>query len=105
MAKAFNNVSRHLLIYKLNSIAIHYNILSWITSSLSNRKQCVQINSYYSKFHHAVSGVPQGYVIGPLLFLIYINNLPSIIKHHLSICLFANDSKISCRILYLVDII
>ena len=83
-------------IHKLTRIGINGNVLYWIKSYLSNRKQCIHINSSYSNFQDVVSGIPQRSIIGTLLLLIYINDIPSIIKPPLSISLFADDAKISC---------
>ena len=72
------------------------NILQWFTSFLSNRKQRVKIGDTFSGYTDVKSGVPQGSCTGPLLFILYVNDLPD---EHLttntSVCLFADDTKIS----------
>lgn len=91
-SKAFDEVSHKLLLLKLNSLNIDANVLSWITCFLTNRSQFVTANDETSPLASVHSGVPQGSVLGPLLFLIYINDLPNSISS--SISLFADDCVI-----------
>ena len=75
----------------------HYGIrgvaLDWFSSYLSNRKQYVHINGEPSQLENITCGVPQGSVLGPLIFLIYINDLPRI-SEVLQFYLFADDTNI-----------
>ena len=68
------------------------NLLNWLTSYLSGRKQRVSISGSTSEWLSVTSGVPQGLILGPLLFLIYVNDLPLCVKDTI-VALFADDCK------------
>ena len=89
-AKAFDKVPHQRLLYKLKWYGIDNNIYQWIKSFLTNRHQLVIIDGSISSPIPVTSGVPQGTVLGPILFSIYINDLPEVIKHS-TIRLFADD--------------
>lgn len=91
-AKAFDTVPHKELLVKLHSIGINGKLWCWFQSYLSSRSQFVCINGSRSKVLRVVSGVPQGSVLGPLLFVIYVNDLPSVVRHSLMM-LFADDAK------------
>lgn len=101
LSKAFDLVSHDILLQKLEAVGIRGPALQWLSSYLSNRKQCVIINkknennviiSYSSEYKHNKYGVPQGSVLGPILFLIYINDIIKITNH--KCVLFADDISI-----------
>ena len=76
-------------------------ILTAIADFLSDRSFCVKVGDCESKYHPVLSGIPQGSVLGPLLFLLYINDLPEEIRNKLS--LFADDVKMYARSSTYVD--
>ena len=90
--KAFDSVAHKRLLVKLRNLGFEGDILKWIESLLTNRIQSVKINDSTSKWSKVLSGIPQGSVIGPLLFIIFINDMPKIIKN--SCKLFADDCKV-----------
>ena len=76
LAKAFDTVSPNKLLNKLHKYGITGNILQWFSSYLDNRKQRVKLCNTFSSYTDVTSGVPQGYCIWPLLFILYVNELP-----------------------------
>ena len=88
-AKAFDTVPHRKLLGKLTHYGITGNTYSWIQSFLSDRQQCVVVDGVASEWVPVVSGVPQGTVLGPLLFLLHINDLPTAVSS--SVRLFADD--------------
>ena len=95
-AKAFDKVPHKRLLSKLTSYGITGNTHNWITYFLSNREQRVSVNGALSDITDVTSGVPQGSVLGPILFLLYINDINENVQS--SIRLFADDSIIYRKI-------
>ena len=87
--KAFDKVAHTRLIHKLHYYGIRGDLLQWIESFLTNHTQRVVVNGTCSSPRGVTSGVPQGSVLGPILFLIYINDITSNIDSQLR--LFADD--------------
>lgn len=93
LSKAFDTVNHHILLQKLSHLGIKNNALLWFTSYLKDRQQSVSYNGTNSPFLPLLCGLPQGSILGPLLFLIYINDLPNI-SDRLSKILFADDTSV-----------
>jgi hypothetical protein len=91
ISKAFDRVWHEGLIYKLEGHGIRGKLLKWLVSYLQDRQQRVIINGSKSEWASIKAGVPQGSVLGPLLFLIFINDITHVIKH-CKIRLFADDT-------------
>ena len=93
--KAFDTVDHCILLDKLHIYGIRGIAYDWFSSYLSNWFQSVLYNNSESDYKEIKCGVPQGSILGPLLFLIYINDLPSVSKFFLPI-LFADDTNLFC---------
>ena len=92
MSKAFDKVWREGLIYKLKSMGVSDSLLKLFQSFLTNRFQRVLLNGQTSEWLPVKAGVPQGSILGPLLFLIYINDLSENIES--TVKLFADDTSL-----------
>ena len=91
-SKAFDKVPHKRLLTKINGYGIKGNVLNWIGDFLRSRKQRVMVNGISSEWRNITSGIPQGSVLGPILFLIFINDMPKVIQ-----CLvkfFADDARL-----------
>ena len=92
-AKAFDKVDHQLLLQKLYAYGVRGKLLMWMNSYLTNREQSVVINGEHSVPAKVVSGVPQGTVLGPILFIIFLNDLSSCIQHSV-VSSFADDTRL-----------
>ena len=102
-AKAFDKLSHRALHYKLQLLGFDDHLLKWLTDFLKDRRQRVVLGSAMSSWLDVISGVPQGSVLGPLLFIVFINDLPRSVKN--CMCkLFADDTKLLSLIRNITDI-
>ena len=90
--KAFDTVPHKRLLVKLRYCGIVPPLLGWIEDFITNRKQRVVINDKCSQWGNVTSGIPQGSVLGPILFVIYINDMPKNFRTYSP--LFADDTKL-----------
>ena len=93
LAKAFDSVSHVKLLYKLTKIGVGQSLLKWFESFLTEREHCVKVKNVKSPYEKVSSGIPQGTILGPTLFILYVNDtvnldLSSTLK------LFADDAKL-----------
>ena len=92
-SKAFDLVDHKILLKKLYHYGVRGPALDWLKSYLSNRKQFVSINNADSSTLELQYGVPQGSILGPLLFVIYINDIPEV-ANFAKFILYADDANI-----------
>ena len=97
LSKAFDLVNHSILLQKLKLYNFGSSALKWFSSYLSQRSQKVSINGHLSEPQDVSAGVPQGSVLGPLLFVIYINDLPLHTGENTLVDMFADDTTISAH--------
>ena len=93
ISKAFDTVNHKILLNKLQNCGVEGSFLAWFGSYLSGRKQVVKLKNFMSREIQIMRGVPQSGMLGPLLFLIYIDNIFSLPLHG-SMYVFADDSAV-----------
>ena len=103
-SKAFDSVNHKLLLHKLQSFGLNGNLLSWFNSYLTDRIQRVVLEGHTSEWLPVLSGVPQGSILGPLLFILFINDMPSSCFSSKT-GLFADDAKVFKKIANNLDCI
>ena len=91
---AFDSVVHSKLVFKLRNLGINGCLLQWISAFLSNRTQCVVIEHCFSEWSPVLSGVPQGSVLGPILFILFIDDIAAICSGVITHKLYADDLKL-----------
>ena len=94
LSKAFDSINHNLLLNKLSSMNLSENTLLWVKSYLSNRQQYTKFKNYISTKQPITAGVPQGSIIGPLLFICYINDLYPAFDSESRVYSYADDTQI-----------
>lgn len=92
-SKAFDRIPHKLLLFKLHKVGICGDLFRWFSSYIDNRTQAVVVNNYMSSWVPIPSGVPQGSLLGPLLFTLFVNDIDSCFQTSHLLC-FADDMKI-----------
>ena len=95
LSKAFDTVDHILLLQRLSYIGFNSDACRWFENYLSDRQQCVKVGPIKSDFLHVSKGVPQGSILGPILFILYINNIVNTLKN-CNIHLYADDTILYC---------
>ena len=93
LSKAFDTINHDLLLKKLNAYGIRGTELLWFTDYLAGRKQRVVVDGVSSEWAKVSMGVPQGSILGPLLFVISVNNLPNAVEE-CTTNLYTDDTNI-----------
>ena len=91
LSKAFDTVNHDVLLKKLLSFGICQNTFNWFSSYLRNRTQCVKWKGVLSKEKNVTIGVPQGSILGPLFFILFVNDYPKCLKHS-TVTIYADDT-------------
>ena len=97
-SRAFDSIAYSKLLKKLESYGIVGKLLNWISSFVNDRYQCVAIENCFSSVAKVISGVPQGSVLGPILFIIFINDIDSVCHGQTKMKLYADDAKLYSEI-------
>ena len=94
-SKAFDTIDHNILCKKLALYGLSTGVISWCKDYLTNRQQCVKVEEYLSGYKNVNYGVPQGSILGPLFFIIYVNDLLDLFKgEDVQILLYADDTVV-----------
>ena len=93
LQKAFDTINHEILLGKLHAIGFSEKTVAWFKSYLSDRAFKVNINNHFSDLSKISCGTPQGSILGPLLFLLYVNHMPQAV--HSDLFLYADDSDLT----------
>ena len=96
LTKGFDSINHDLLLYKLQCYGITYISLNWFTSYLYHRQQIVSCNGMLSEKENVTIGVPQGTILGPILYLIFVNDIIDILDNLINCIMYADDSSLYC---------
>ena len=102
-SKAFDTINHDILVSKLYRYGIRGNPLRWFENYLYNRNQVFKIGDTISRSQTVICGIPQGSTLGPLLFLLYINDLPNC-SIKLSFRIFADDTNIFMKVIICITL-
>ena len=102
ISKAFDSISHAKLLALLQAMGVKGLLLKWIQVWLTQRQQCVKVNNTFSEFKKVRSGVPQGSVLGPLLFCLYMTGLDKVLKFS-KVKYYADDAKIFLKVAKMED--
>ena len=96
LTKGFDSINHDILLYKLQCYGITYISLNWFTSYLYHRQQIVSCNGMLSEKENVTIGVPQGTILGPILYLIFVNDIIDILDNLINCIMYADDSSLYC---------
>ena len=98
LEKAFDSVPHAKLLYKLRKVGVGGIILKWLASFLTQREHCVRVNDAQTPYEVVESGIAQGTILGPIMFILYINDVVDLSLSS-KVILYADDAKIYRRVL------
>ena len=101
--KAFDIIDHRILVNNLSQYGVCDDSLKLFESYISEWVHCCSVNGYTGTLRHVKYGVPQGSILGPLLFMIYMNDLPNVVRNG-KICMYTDDTNLSTKVNKVNDI-